>query len=129
MKTGQFVKGIFNGSTEAYQTQGAEKLLSIEEFDVLWNRDKPGVWLYINQEEAVIAKTTITVTSDGEHTGRKGVINHTVIVKFDSATTKDGAIYTLNRRSIDNDLAAKIPALNSPFPELKQPLDPIKESL
>ena len=126
MKTGQFVKGVFNGSTEAYQTLGAEKLLSTEEFDTLYNRNKPGVWLYINPEEAVIAKTTITETSDGEHTGRKSLINHTVLIKFDLSTTKDGASYTLNRASINNDLASTTHALNSPFPELKQPLNPVE---
>ena len=127
MKTGQFVKGVFNGSTEAYQTVGAEKLLSSEEFDVLWNRDKPGVWLYVNPQEAVVAKTTITETTDGEHTGRKSIINHTVIVKFDSLVIKDGAFYLLNRASIHSELALQTKALDSPFPELKQPLDQVKE--
>ena len=122
MKTGQFVKGIFNGSTEAYQTKDAGKLLSIEEFDKLYNRQKKGVYLYINKEERVLAKSTVRETSDGERTG---LINHTVIVKFDPSIDKDGLTYRMTVGDINEDLAAKTTVLNSPFPTLKQPLDEV----
>ena len=126
MKTGQFVKGIFNGSTESYQTENVEKLLPPEEFDKLWNHSKVGSWLYINQEAGVIAKSNITETSDGEFTGRKGVINHTILIKFDSSTTKDGVTYRLDRTTVNNELAETITALNSPFPPLIQPLPSVQ---
>jgi len=125
MQAGQFVKGIFNGSTESYQTDNIQKFLSSEEFDKLWNLERLGSWLYTNQEEGVIARSTITRTNDGAFTGRKGVINHTVIVKFDGKLEKDGVTYRLDRASITDELARNTPALNSPFPILTQPLPPV----
>jgi hypothetical protein len=125
MQTGQFVKGIFNGSTESYQTEKVEKLLSPEEFDRLWNLERLGSWIYTNPEEGAVARSTITRTSDGAFTGRKGIINHTVIVKFDKVTVKDGATYALDKSSVNDELARNTPALNSPFPPLTQPLPPV----
>lgn len=124
MQTGQFVIGIFDGSTETYQTLNVEKFLSPDEFDKLWNRQTIGVWYYTNQEESVVAKCTITPTTDGAFMGRKGVINHTVIAKFDSTTTKDGATYQIDPLSITLKLAHTTKILNATFPKnLKQPLD------
>lgn len=123
MITGQFVKGIFNGSTESYQTKNVEKMLPIEEFDKLWNLERLGVFIYVNPECGVVAKTTVTQTSDGQFTGRKGVINHTVIAKFASAIAYEGAAYKLDPASVTQQLAEATQILAAPFPtKLKQPL-------
>lgn len=119
MKAGQFVKAVVGNTTEAYDSKGVTDLLSETELTKLYNRDKAGVFLYLNKNERVIAKSTVTQTSDGERVCLK---NHTVIVKFDVAIEKDGLTYHSNPQDINAMLAEKIPQLDTPFPELKQPL-------
>jgi hypothetical protein len=123
VKAGQFVKGIFNGTSEAYDTKGISDLLSQKELDKLYNRKEPGVFLYINKQEHVLALSTVTETSDGERTC---LINHTVIVKFDASIQKDGLTYRVNIQDINQDLADKTPQLYISMPELKQPLEEVQ---
>lgn len=127
MIIGEFVVGIHNGIIEPYQTEGAEKLLPDEEFQKLWTLKNLGVFIYLNPEQRVIAKTTVTAQSDGEHLGRKWIINHTVIAKYDATTTKDDCIYRFDPANINKAQADKLAILNKAAPEpLMQPLPPIE---
>jgi hypothetical protein len=124
MRTGQFVKGIVNNTTEAYDTEGISQLLSEKELDKLYNRRDLGVFLYINKKERVLALSTVKKASDGERAGC--ITNHTVIVKFDASIEKDGLTYRLDPQDINEELANKTPILTIAFPKLKQPLDEVK---
>lgn len=127
MKAGQFVIGIIDGKTRSYQTEGVEKLLIDEEFNKLWRLSKPGVWLYVNPKERVVARSVVTEANDGKYTGRKGAVNHTVIIKFDASTVKDGCVYQIDTTSIDRTLAENTTILTQSFPDpLTQPLPDIK---
>lgn len=126
MKVGQFVIGIFDGTTKPYQSKGVEKLLDEDEFNKLWRLNKAGIWIYVNPEQRVVARTVVEETNDGEYTGRKGTINHTVIVRFDESTYKDGCLYHIDASSVTRELAQNTAVLFYPFPEeLKQPLPEI----
>lgn len=126
MKAGQFVIGIFDGTTKPYQSKNVEKLMDEEEFNKLWRLNKPGTWIYVNPDQRVVARTVVKETNDGEYTGRKGTINHTVIVRFDESIYKDGCLYQIDASSITRELAQNTVALTQPFPEpLKQPLPEI----
>jgi hypothetical protein len=125
MKIGEFVVGVIDGTTEAYQTEDAEKLLTEEEFNKLWRLSKIGTWTYFNPEERVIARTVVTETNDGESTGRKATLNHTVIIKFDATIIKDECIYRFDSRAMAT--PNNFPILNKPMPHpLVQPLPPLK---
>ena len=111
MKSGQFVIGMINGAITSYQSKGAEALLTEREFGRLWKLDEPGIHIYINEAEHVIAKTTITEESDGGSMGRRSTLNHTVIYKFDENVMHDILAHT-NFKQL----------LNQPMPELRNPL-------
>lgn len=127
MKSGQFVVGMIDGSYESYDSNNLSILLSPEELQKLWElaeKRGTGSYDYINYDERVIARTTITETKS-DTMGRKGKVNHTVIFKFDKTVTHDFLQYNFDPETFrnildDNDFKEQ---LNTPFPnELHNPL-------
>jgi len=118
VKSGQFVFGMINGTIQSYQSMNAEQLLTEQEFSKLWKLGKthsPGTYTYINEQEHVIAYSTVTEESDGPNMGRKGSLNHTVIFKFDDNILNEILSYTDFKQS----LAQPMPKLKNPLPEPK----------
>jgi hypothetical protein len=98
MKSGQFVIGMVNGNNESYESPDLAQLLPADKLGVLWDLAKTrgvGTHSYIDYDERVIARTTVTNTPADEM-GRKGTLNHTVIFKFDSHIYHDGVRYDFN---------------------------------
>lgn len=116
MKSGQFVFGMVNGTIQSYQSMNAEQLLTEEEFNKLWKLGKthsPGTYTYINEQEHVIAYSTITEESDGPDMGRKASLNHTIIIKFDDNILSDILSYT----DFKQNLIQPMPKLKNPLPQ------------
>jgi len=115
VKSGQFVVGMINGTIESYQSTGAEQLLTEQEFSKLWRLEEVGTHLYVNEQEHVVAYSTITEESDGEVMGRKGSLNHTIIVKFGENILHEILAYT----HFKDNLIQPMPELKNPLPEPK----------
>jgi hypothetical protein len=99
---------MINGVIESYESKNLSQLLPQSEFDKLWSIGKTrgvGVHTYINDDLRVVARSIVKPTSDDA--GRKGTVNHTVIVKLPSTEE------LLER--IDNALQEQ-PELANPLP-------------
>jgi len=118
VKSGQFVVGMINGTIEPYQSIGVEQLLDEREFGKLWKLGEThgaGTYTYINETERVLAYSIVTEQSDGEDTGRKSTLNHTVIIKFDKNILVDILAYT----NFIQNLKQPTPKFENPLPQPK----------
>jgi hypothetical protein len=123
MNSGQFVKGMINGTEEAYESRDILQILPMTKLSILWDLDRVGTYRRVFLDERVIAQTVITIAEQDEH-GRDGIVNHTVLHKFDASTTHDGIKYVFDSEQFARD--AKTGKYNfkmPPCPELKTPLD------
>jgi hypothetical protein len=123
VKSGQFVVGMLNGTIESYESKNISLLLPSDEMDKLWRlaetRGK-GTYDYINYDERVIARSTIT-ESNNDEVGRKGKINHTIIIRFDKSIMHEGNRYMFDTENFS--IQDHVSLLTVPLPEkLKNPL-------
>ncbi len=124
MKSGQFYKGMINGVEETYESPDILLLLPSEKLSILWDRETVGTYRHIFLTERVIAQTVIT-KAEPDDLGRDGIINHTILYKFDATTQHDGIIYIFDYEQFAKDArAGKYNFSMPPSPELKHPLDP-----
>ena len=117
MQSGQFIIGMVNGIIEAYQSIGVEKLLPEENLRFLYDLGKynsEGKFIYQWASSNAISKTVLIQKSDGE--GRKGTINHTVIIKFDSLA--DILDHTDFLKHLDAAFNITFERLSNPLPEV-----------
>ena len=123
MKSGQFVVGMIDGTIKGYDSKNITLLLPPEEMDKLYRLAEThgkGTYDYINYDERVIARSTIT-ESNNDEVGRTGKINHTIIFRFDKYTTHEGNRYKFDHEKFD--IQNHIHLLNAPMPAtLKNPL-------
>lgn len=88
MQIGEFIYGMLNGSIQRKQTLNVDKLLSEAALNFLYQigrnetKIKEATFIYTWDSEKAITKTVIKPVSD--ENGRKDLLNHTVIVKFDN---------------------------------------------
>lgn len=127
MRSGQFYKGMINGVEESYESPDLLLLLPNEKLSVLWDRETVGTYRHIFLTERVVAQTVIT-KAEPDELGRDGIINHTVLYKFDATIQHDGITYIFDYEQFAKDArAGKHNFPMPPTPELKQPLDPPPE--
>jgi hypothetical protein len=123
MKSAQFYKGMIKGTEEQYESPDLLQILPHDKLAVLWDKDKIGIYPYVFLSERVIAKTVVTKAEPDEH-GRDGIINHTVIYRWDNKTTFEGAPYLFDTEQFLKDVKAGKYNITMPSPpELKKPLD------
>lgn len=123
MRRGQFYKGMINGIEATYETPDLFQILPANKLTQLWDREKIGVYRQIFLSERVITQTLIEKAEPDEH-GRDGIVNHTVLYKFDGVHEHEGAIYNFDPDKFASD--ARLGKYNftmPPTPELKRPLD------
>lgn len=124
MRSGQFYKGMINDVEATYESPDLLQLLPSDKLNILWDREKLGLHRRVFLSDRVITLTLIAPAVPDEH-GRDGIINHTIIYKFDSYTTHDGAKYIFDREQFEQDIRlGKYDLKMPPAPELKRPLDP-----
>jgi hypothetical protein len=92
MQSGQFYRGKIDGIQKRFETPEIEKLLPKEKLDELRDYRDIGEYPRFFKKEIVLAKTIVTAAdnSDGR---RGGVINHTVLYKFEPSVTLDNIKY------------------------------------
>ena len=123
MRSGQFYKGMINGIEESYESPDLLQILPNEKLALLWDLDSPGIYNRVFKSERVIAKTVVSKAVPDD-LGRDGVINHTVLYKFDLYTTLDGARYIFDTdQFVEEVMAGKYSFPMPPTPILKKPLD------
>jgi hypothetical protein len=123
MKTAQFIKGMIDGTEVSYESPDLLQLLPSEKLSILWDQERIGTHNRIFLDEHAIAKTVVTQSEPDEH-GRLGVINHTVIYRFDASVEHDGIQYLFPNEQFAKDArAGKFAFKMPPAPELKKPLD------
>jgi hypothetical protein len=123
MKSAQFYKGMINGVEDIYESPELIQLLPSEKLSILWDQERIGTHNRVFLEEKTIAKTVITQSEPDEH-GRLGIINHTVIYRFDPTVEHDGIQYMFPTEQFAKDARAGKYNFKMPLtPELKKPLD------
>lgn len=123
MQSAQFYKGMINGVETSYETPDLLQFIPRSKLNELWDRERIGTYHRVFWAERIVAKTVVT-KSEPDNLGRVGIINHTVMYKFDPYAEKDGLRYlfdleTFQREANTGKFNFKMP----PPPELKQPLD------
>jgi hypothetical protein len=123
MKSAQFFKGMINGTEAQYESPDLIQLLPGEKLNALWDQERIGTHNRIFLDERAVAKTVITQSEPDEH-GRLGIINHTIIYRFDATIEHDGIQYLFPNEQFAKDArAGKFNFKMPPTPELKKPLD------
>ena len=123
MKSGQFYKGMINGTEDTYESSDLLIILPSEKLSVLWDRDVLGTYRHVFLTERVVAQTVIT-EAEPDDLGRDGIVNHTVMYKFDAVVQHDGIAYVFDYEQFAKDArAGKYNFPMPPTPELKRPLD------
>lgn len=124
MRAAQFVKGMINGVEDFYESPNILTLLPYEKLQLLMENTKLGFTQKIFLKDYVIALSTVK-KAEADSLGRDGLINHTVIYKFDEVITHDGAVYRIDPEAFKEAAYNGAFRFTMPaFPELKRPLDP-----
>jgi len=122
MKSGQFVKGMINGVEDMFESPDLLQILPNEKLVELYI-ERVGIYSRVFVSERVIARTVVA-KADPDDLGRDGIINHTVLYKFDQYTIHDGARYVFDQDFFVMDVkAGKYQFTMPPTPVLKRPLD------
>lgn len=123
MKSGQVVTGIINGIADQYETPDILQILPNSKLSILTDREILGAHRHVFRSDRVASQTVVT-KSDPDELGRDGILNHTVLYKFDASTQHDGITYIFDYEQFAEDaLAGKYNFIMPPLPELKHPLD------
>jgi hypothetical protein len=123
MKSGQFYKGMINGTEDTYESPDLLLILPSEKLSILWDRETLGSYRRVFLTERVVAQTVIEPAVPDD-LGRDGIVNHTVLYKFDSTITHDGMAYVFDYEQFAKDARAGKYNFKMPeVPELKKPLD------
>jgi hypothetical protein len=123
MKAGQFVRGKIDGIQKNFESPGLEKLLPTDKLSELADNVEVGEYPRFFKQEKVIAKTVIAPAenSDGR---RGGIVNHTVLYKYDSTVSHDGVKYLFDTETfIAEILAGKRRFKMPPVPKLPEGVD------
>jgi len=123
VKSGQLVTGIINGIATQYETPDILQILPNGKLSQLIDRETIGTYRRVFLTDRVIAQTSVT-EAEPDSLGRSGVVNHTVLYKFDRSIEHDGARYVFDIDDFaDNARAGKYNFRMPRLPELKHPLD------
>lgn len=123
MKKGQFYKGMINGVEESYESPDLLQLLPSDKLSMLWDRETLGTYRHVFLTERVVAQTVVS-KAEPDDLGRDGIVNHTVLYRFDPYVEHDGARYVFDVDDFaENARAGKYNFPMPLAPELKRPLD------
>jgi hypothetical protein len=123
MKSGQFYKGMINGVEESYESPDLFQVLPADKLNELWDLSHVGRYRRVFLNERVVAQSVVS-EAEPDDMGRDGIINHTVLHRFDLYTTHEGAIYRFDiDKFAEEARAGKYDFPMPDKPQLKKPLD------
>ena len=118
MKSAQFVKGKIDGIQKTLKSPNLKELLPKDKLAELEDNREIGEYPRFFRNEKVIAKSIIT-PADNTDGRRDGVVNFTVLYKWDSSITHETAPYIFDLDTfISEILAGKRQFKMPPFPQL-----------
>jgi hypothetical protein len=125
LKSAQIVSGIINGVADQYESVDLLQVLPNDKLSELTSieriRKDPYSRVFLN--ELVVAEVLV-FPSEPDSLKRSGIVNFTVIHRFDSVIERDGYFYTFPREQFERDArAGRLRFKMPPLPELKKPLD------
>ncbi len=95
MKSGQFYRGKMDGIQKHYESLDLDDILPSSKLCVLADYTQVGEYNHFFRIEHVLTKTVVSEAENMD--GRLGgIINHTVLYKFDHSFTHETAKYTFN---------------------------------
>jgi len=105
MKSGQFYRGKIDGIQKHFESLDIDKILSSDKLCELADYTEIGEYPRFFKQEKVISKT---VVSEAENTdGRKGgIINYTVLYRFDQKITHDTIQYVFDLETFISEILA-----------------------
>jgi hypothetical protein len=126
MKSAQIVSGILKGVADQYESLDLLQVLSIDKLSELTSIERTRKEPYSRVFLSELATAEVHVfPSEPDNLKRSGIVNHTVIHRFDSVIERDGYFYTFPREQFERDArAGRLQFKMPPMPELKKPLDP-----
>jgi hypothetical protein len=125
MKSAQIVSGIINGIADQYESPNVLQVLPIDKLSELTSIERINSEPYsrVFLSELVTAEALV-FPSEPDNLKRSGIVNHTVIHRFDSVIERDGYFYIFPREQFERDArAGRLRFKMPPMPELKKPLD------
>jgi hypothetical protein len=119
------VDGIINGTAEHYESPNLLQIIPIDKLDELLSlsrvRAEPYSRVFLS--ELITAEVRVTA-AELDNLKRSGIVNHTVIHRFDNVIERDGYFYAFPREQFERDArAGRLKFKMPPMPELKKPLD------
>lgn len=92
MKSGQFYRGKMDGIQKHYESPDLEDILPTDKLCILADYNQVGEHFHFFKEDRVLTRTQVT---EAENTDGRlgGIINHTVLYKFDRSLTHESAKY------------------------------------
>jgi hypothetical protein len=95
LKSGQFLRGKIDGIQKNFESANLDKILPSDKLIDLADYAIIGEHQRFFKKENVLTKTVITPAENSD--GRKGgVVNHTVLYKWDQKLIKDSAAYVFD---------------------------------
>ena len=123
MKSGQVITGIIKGIADHFESPDILQILPNGKLSILTDRENLGSHRHVFRSDRVVAQTIVT-KSEPDELGRDGIVNHTVLYKFDASTQHDGIAYIFDYEQFAEDaLAGKYNFKMPATPKLKHPLD------
>jgi len=133
MLRGQFVRGKIDGIQKRFESPDLNSVLATAKLDELKDCTEIGEHPRFFRQEKVLAKTVVS-EADNSDGRRGGVINHTVLYKFDQTVTQDTIKYVFPlddfiQEILDGKRRFKMPPLpqlpesDSGIIDLPQPLE------
>lgn len=125
MRSAQVVSGIINGIADQYESPNILQVISNETLSKLTSieRIRETPYSYVFRNELAVASVYV-FPSEPDSLQRSGIVNHTVIHRFESIIERDGYTYQFPKEQFEKDAyAGKLRFKMPPLPELKKPLD------
>ena len=95
MKSGQFYRGKIDGIQKHYESLDLDDILPASKLCVLADYTQEGEYFHFFRQEHVLTRTVVSEAKNED--GRLGgIINHTVLYKFDHTVTHETVRYTFN---------------------------------
>jgi len=125
MRSAQVISGIINGVADQFESPNVLQVLPIEKLSMLTDITRVQKEPYSKVFLTELATAEVLVfPSEPDSLQRSGIVNFTVVHRFDSTMERDGYTYSFPREQFERDARAgrlrfKMPSM----PELKKPLD------
>ena len=120
VKSGQFYRGKIDSIQKHFESQNLSSILPTDKLQDLASKTEIGEYPRFFKEEKVLTKTVVSPADNSD--GRKGgIINHTVLYRFNQTVKQDTITYIFPLEDFINEIVAgkrrfKMP----PKPELPE---------